>query len=71
MQNSGLEISDRVILWISSDVETINSIENYCDYISLETLSTKINLYEPKDKLNSEKLTVNNSNIYIYLKKFS
>ena len=70
-KNSGLEISDRIILWISSDVETINSIENYCDYISLETLSTKINLYEPKDKLNSEKLTVNNSNIYIYLKKFS
>jgi len=70
-KNSGLNISDRILLWIHTDDETSKLCEKHFSYISSETLAVDINNDQSKENTNSTTLNFNNREISVYLKKSS
>ena len=70
-KNSGLNISDRILLWIHTDDETANLCKKHFPYISSETLAVDINNDQSKENTNSTTLNFNRRKISVYLKKYS
>ena len=70
-KKSGLEISDRINLWLISNEEITEFAKNNSDYIASETLSLEINFSIPKNnsELKSDNLKIENQSIKIFIKK--
>ena len=74
-KSAGLEISDRILLWIEapSDTTLSSAIKQNQTYIAQETLAKKINDSEPPqnetDKLTSETHHIDGTPLHIKLKK--
>ena len=70
-KKSGLEISDRIKLWLISNEKITEFAKNNSEYIASETLSLEINFSKPinNSELKSDNLNIENQLIKIFIKK--
>ncbi len=70
-KSAGLEIEDRIRIYLQGEDEVLRAVDKYADYIKNETLAESINMQGSPDGAYQEKLEINDQEVLVGIVKAS